>query len=276
MRLPWQMALHIAMAHGRVLNLTTTANSTFAPPAHTSHTVITGQGSSFAHSCEMAISDWYKASADWRKTNIVTSYWTATKQDSAPAISATSLVTLCDGHPRAVGNATRLPQPILTVATSRLSYTGEYPTAKPSCSISPSDCTALWSSFNAPASSTRGVRTGPPCPTPAFSYSASSAAPVTGYGYTGTCTRAGGPYGYIRASMAQLLYWPVRTVSNSDYFCNSLYNIDLTNLSSPQTLTGTPTGSGPNTFVTGTLTITSPVSNKSKLRDSSKCSHFND
>ncbi|KAG9943344.1 hypothetical protein KCU85_g8765, partial [Aureobasidium melanogenum] len=50
------------------------------------------------------------------------------------------------------------------------------------------------------------------------------------------------------ASSAQLLYWPVRTIDGSGNLCNS----------SVQTQGLPRTGDGPNTFVTGGVTITSP------------------
>ncbi|CZT22297.1 uncharacterized protein RCC_08166 [Ramularia collo-cygni] len=118
------------------------------------------------------------------------------------------------------------------------------------CTIGSSDCVNLYETYSALLSTalpgmTKGLTfSAPPCATGAnrtFSFSSARC----DQGYVG-----------IRASSVQLLYWPVRTVENFDYFCN---HHSITAPVSPQTLPGTPTGSGPNTFVTGSLTITSPT-----------------
>jgi len=65
----------------------------------------------------------------------------------------------------------------------------------------------------------------------------------------------------LDASSAQLLYWPVRTVPGYGDLCNGTAKAKI--------IGGTPTGSGPNTFVTLGVTITSPsvaISLKSLFR----------
>lgn len=119
------------------------------------------------------------------------------------------------------------------------------------CSIDASDCANLYRSYSTVAASLIGVNTtvsAPPCVT-----NGSNSVPFS----TTSCSY-GGVVG-VRGSAVRLLYWPVRTASSaySEYFCTqSRYSNAL---ASPMTIAGTPTGSGPNTFVTGTLTITSPT-----------------
>lgn len=253
------MALIMSIANARgIQNRTTTSSTLTSVPMSASHTIATGHGPSFASSCQTALWEWHQKSTDWYTIGSNSPVATSTyfQPALAPVISATSLATLCDGHPRAVGAATELPDSIIsTDIVTETNVPTDFPTPIP-CSIEPSDCVDLFAAYESLASTalytiaTGQTISAPPCATDAGrSYSFSAA----------TCYE--GDVG-IRASKVQLLYWPIRTVENSDYFCNYHYYPDIV---TPKTLSGTPTGSGPNTFVTGSLTITSPVRSTSHV-----------
>ncbi|KAF7191304.1 hypothetical protein HII31_07327 [Pseudocercospora fuligena] len=231
-----------------------TAPSTVGTP---SDGLVTGSGSAFASSCQEALWEWKSASESYGSqretlTTYTSSYGTSynyTYTNYTGGVSATRSTTLCDGYPRVIGSGSYLKSSATTYIPSdfvtNTSVPGPYATPLP-CSIGASDCANLWSSFNAFTSASlvdiNGSRPEPPCATTGTSYSFAEAS----CGNSATPANNG-----IFASTVRLLYWPVRTVSNaSSPFCLG----DI-----PQTMTGTRTGEGPNTFVTGSLTITSPM-----------------
>lgn len=212
----------------------------------------TGSGSEYAQSCQSALWEWHKASATYGISHTVPSLVTAASYVPAtPHVSASSVITLCDGYARAVGNASYIKTQSSNDSTTYTVHgAAPYPTPAP-CSISPSDCANLYSSYSkATAALVPGVNTtvsAPPCNT-----NGSHSIPFS----TTSCSY-GGVVG-VRGASVQLLYWPVRTADNPEYFCSS-HSPYGSSKPNPMTLTRTPTGSGPNTFVTGSLTITSPT-----------------
>ncbi|KAG9514296.1 hypothetical protein KCV07_g8179, partial [Aureobasidium melanogenum] len=110
-----------------------------------------------------------------------------------------------------------------------------FPTPQAPCTISDEDCQALYNKNSslvyASYTPICNITSTSPLPT----YSTDSAGQ--------SCSLC-----YVKANSAQLLYWPVRTVDGSGNLCNS----------SIQTQGLARTGDGPNTFVTGGVTITSP------------------
>ena len=161
--------------------------------------------------------------------------------------------TLCDGHPRAIGSAAFLNVSTIDFSAETQTITTiedgtGYPAPTP-CSINPSDCAALSSSYIARFLNTfdplvNGTEVlQPPCAT------SGTANPLT----APSCTNPG-----IVGSNAQLLYWPVRTAyPHAGAFCD-VGTGSLTVLA-PQYITQPPTGAGPNTAVIDGVTITSPT-----------------
>lgn len=214
-------------------------------------TIVTGAGDVFASSCQSALWAWKQLSQEYAHSHLVNSVYTAPSYVPAgPVVSATEVITLCDRYHRAVGDASYVLSTSQTVGNQTVTakVLGPYPTPMP-CSIDTSDCANLYSSYSIAASSLLGHNTtvsAPPCAT-----NGSNSIP-----FSSTQCSYGGIVG-VRGSSVQLLYWPVRTVSDTDYICKSFSYSDR--MQSPIILPGTPTGSGPNTFVTGSLTITSPT-----------------
>lgn len=214
-------------------------------------TMATGAGDVYASSCQSALWAWKQSSEQYGESHLVNSiYTTPSYVPAGPHVTATDIIKLCDGYNRAVGDASYVSSTSQTVGNQTITakVLGPYPTPMP-CSIGTSDCANLYSSYSIAASSLLGVNTtvsAPPCAT-----NGSNSIP-----FSSTQCSYGGVVG-VRGSSVQLLYWPVRTISDSDYFCKSYSYSDR--MQSPMTLPGTPTGSGPNTFVTGSLTITSPT-----------------
>ena len=219
-----------------------------------------GSGPAYASSCQSALWNWKHSSESYgfsHESPTAVPYtidWPVSVTYNISDVSASRVITLCDGQPRAVGAASIAKSTRLatteTYYTTTIEVPGSYPTPMP-CSIGPSDCANLWSTF---ASITKNIAYDntdvpePPCAT------SGTIVPFV----TDICSvlpnEQGGdlPAPWVVAQAARLLYWPVRTVNGTDYLCSR--STDL-----PQTVPGTRTGSGPNVFVTGNLTITSPT-----------------
>lgn len=225
---------------------TTTTKSATTLPALT-----TGTGQEYASSCASALETWSRSSFDWQWNNAQVTTTTFSSGftevlDLPGTTKITSLVTLCDGHPRVVGYTSVSTQGL---STSTVAWTNTitetdpnfaYPTPPP-CSIQPDDCKTLSSSYNSWLSSQLkkyGMATGagPLCTvTPSSSYSFSSNSRGQ------TCDNC-----LIAASTARVMFWPVTTASGGN-LCNK----------TASTITASPTGP-PNSFVTEGITITSP------------------
>jgi len=225
---------------------TTTQSAAPLPP------LTTGTGQEYASSCASALETWSSSSFDWQWKNaqITTSTFSSgfTEELQLPGTTkVTSLLTLCDGHPRVVGY-TSVSTPGLS--TSTVAWTNTitetnpnfaYPTPPP-CSIQPDDCKTLSSSYNVWLSSQLkkyGMATGagPLCtvtPSSSYSYSTNTRGQ--------TCDNC-----LIAASTARVMFWPVTTASGGN-LCNN----------TASTITASPTGP-PNSFVTEGITITSPT-----------------
>lgn len=207
-----------------------------------------------AEQCAQTLVSWASASTDWSFMH--SSYYVTTETykqpawatDVVPSYSATSMTTLCDGHPRVVGFAGSTTSLTTTIGTSGAFTMSAYnvtqyvynippyPTPQAPCTISDGDCQALYeknaslvyASYQPICNISSTSKT-------TLSYATDSA------GHT--CSLC-----YLRASSARLLYWPVRTVDGTGDLCGS----------SVQTQGLPRTGNGPNTFVTDGITITSP------------------
>lgn len=206
-----------------------------------------------AEQCAQSLVSWNSASTDWSIFHTSPYLSTGTEIQPAwttaivPRYSASSLTTLCDGHPRVVGFGSSTSDSTTILGTSGVSSTSMYtvtayvnnvppfPTPQAPCTISDEDCQALYNKNSslvyASYTPICNITSTSPLPT----YSTDSAGQ--------SCSLC-----YVKANSAQLLYWPVRTVDGSGNLCNS----------SIRTLGLARTGDGPNTFVTGGVTITSP------------------
>ena len=264
-----------------------------APNATNSATAASGLEA--AQSCDVALSSWREASNAWvlnhyhNQTSTYTGTLTYSSTQIPVTTKVTKLITLCDGHPRVVGHATTINTTSLgTVSSWTNTYTTEvhattYPSPMP-CSINPSECQLLydsvydfigtaattasypafpqcttttsyvapsackssWSAYDAAFSSYHSITastasyptvTQPECPNP-------TTKPYTTDGSGQTCDGC-----QVIGDHARLLYWPITTEPIAGDLCNE----------TAKTVPGTPTGEGPNTFVTGDLTITSPT-----------------
>lgn len=209
-------------------------------------------GLSSAAECAQTLASWHSSFTSWSLIHNLSFVSTETETLPAgtvvtvPYFSATSLTTLCDGHPRVVGSAastwttSTLGSPHSNT-TSQYPVTSfrynvpPYPTPQP-CSIPEDECQAL---YNQNASMVF-VSYSSICNLTSISTTTHTYATASTGGLCSLC--------YLRAKSARLLYWPVRTVEGSDNICSG----------SVQTVGLLVTGDGPNTFVTDGITITSP------------------
>lgn len=212
----------------------------------------TGTGPEYASSCAAALQAWSSSSFDWQWSNDIvststfSSAFTETVQKPGTT-KVTSVITLCDGHPRVVGHTStsRGGNYTTTVAwTNTITDSAPnhaYPTPTP-CSIQPSDCKVLSKSYDSSLSSvlkSQGWATGggPLCtvtPSSTVTYSTNSQGQQ--------CNNC-----LIAASSARVMFWPVTTASGGN-LCNK----------TASTITASPTGP-PNSFITEGITITSPT-----------------
>lgn len=243
---------YVASGLGVSKKPTTTSTSTTSTQRTTLPALTTGTGQEYASSCASALETWSSSSFDWQWKNAQVTTTTFSSGftevlDLPGTTKVTSLVTLCDGHPRVVGYTSVSTQGL---STSTVAWTNTitetdpnfaYPTPPP-CFIQPSDCKTLSSSYNVWLSSQLkkyGMATGagPLCtvtPSSSVSYSTNPGGQ--------TCDNC-----LIAASTARVMFWPVTTASGGN-LCNN----------TASTITASPTGP-PNSFVTEGITITSPT-----------------
>jgi hypothetical protein len=246
---PTPTALHIAdyVASGFGIN------DTLRNPQITPSLESTGTGLEYASKCEKALSTWSVSSFwyGWDDAIVQTSTFSSgfTETHQLPgSTKVTSVITLCDGHPRIVGR-TSVSTGNLTTSTAAWTniyteskFNSAYPTPPP-CSIQPSDCKTMSSMYDSSVSSLisrygQATIQPPVCTvTPSSSYSFS-----TDVGNGKTCSNC-----QIAASTARVMFWPITTGAGGD-LCNS----------PGSTITASPTGP-PNSFVTEGITITSPT-----------------
>ena len=218
-----------------------------APTGHA-----TGNGHAYAESCQAALRSWSSSSSSYGRENgqTSTSYFSSSMTMHSiitGSTKVTSLITLCDGHPRVVGQITTGSEETSFYETTWTNTNptfvfASYPTPAP-CSISPEDCEWLYSSWTSHYyTMTKGLHFGgllePPCTTKTSSYSYST----DSKGHV--CDNC-----QVIGSKIRLLYWPVTTNVGSGNLCSN----------PAETLSAKPTGNGPNTFVTEGITITSPT-----------------
>jgi hypothetical protein len=211
----------------------------------------TGSGYAFAESCQADLWSWSTASSSYGREHghRSTSYYTSSMTGTSiipGSTKVTSLVTLCDGHARVVGQVSYGSSESSRYETTWTNTNptfvfASYPTPKP-CSISPGDCKLLYSSWTSRYNTmtkndhSEGLLD-PPCTTPVSSLSYS-----TENGHV--CDNC-----QLIGSKIRLLYWPVITKAGSGNLCNK----------TAETISATPTGDGPNTFATLGITLTSPT-----------------
>ena len=212
----------------------------------------TGSGIEYASKCQETLNTWAKSSFwygwDDAILSTVTQSSAITDTHRLPGTTkVTSVITLCDGYPRVVGR-TSVSTGNKTTSTAswtniytQSSFNSAYPTPPP-CSISPSDCKVLSSSYESTLQSLLSIygqaSLQPPSCTVTPAYTPTwSTDPNNGK----TCDNC-----QIAASTARVMFWPITTASG-----------DL--CSNPgSTITASPTGP-PNSFVTEGITITSPT-----------------
>lgn len=219
--------------------------------SHTPSLASTGTGIEYASKCQDALKIWSSASFSYEWSSaIVTTYTfssaiTETLREPGTT-EVSSIITLCDGHPRVVGHTSTSRGSKYTKTDAWTNTVTEsdrntaFPTPPP-CSIQPEDCKALSSSYDVSLSSAlekEGFATGagPLCtvtPSSSYSYSMDKG---------NTCDNC-----MIHASTARVMFWPVTTASGGD-LCNK----------TASTITSSPTGP-PRSFVTEGITITSPT-----------------
>lgn len=212
----------------------------------------TGTGQEYASKCADALKTWSKSSFAWQWDHDIVSTSTFSSAFTETMVSpgttkVTSVITLCDGHPRVVGhtsvsNGKKYTSTVAwtnTITNSAPNHA--YPTPSP-CSIQPSDCKTLSNSYEKWLSkelADKGFATGegPMCtvtPSSTMSYSTN---------HLGRdCDNC-----MIAAHTARVMFWPITTAAGGN-LCN---NTGLT-------ITSSPTGP-PNSFVTEGITITSPT-----------------
>ena len=218
------------------------------------NTPATGSGLEYAESCQARLFAWRKSSTSFgseyghTSTSIFSSEMSVVSHEpETPTV--TSMITLCDGHPRVVGqwtthNGSSTTYNYQWTNSNPTFIMAPYPTPKP-CSISPDDCSLLYSSWtshwNSLTKASPDYSEGlldPPCTTherPEPSYSTNAQGKQCD-----NCQIAG--------HQIRLLYWPVTTYDGSGDLCGK----------TAETVTADPTGP-PRTIVTEGITITSPT-----------------
>lgn len=212
-------------------------------------------GLEHAESCQAQLRAWssskesYGSEYGTYSTSIFSSAITGFSREGYQTPTATSLITLCDGHARVVGQWTThdgssVPDTLAWTNTNKVFIPAPYSTPPP-CTISPAECKLLYNSWTSHWNSitsanpdyTEGLLS-PPCETseaPQPSYSTNAAGEKCN-----NCLIAG--------RQIRLLYWPVTTIAGSGDLCGS----------KAETFTGTSTGP-PRSIVTEGVTITSPT-----------------
>ncbi|KAH9839627.1 cell wall protein DAN4-like, partial [Teratosphaeria destructans] len=238
-------------------NLTTVTSPYFVNGSSTvtAIPVITGSGLDYASSCLASSQSFWSARAAFESSeqNVIGTIptpeispflVTATQYNVETCSGVTRLTTLCDGHPRVVGDASCSAGVEGYTASGTTTYwevpiPSSYPGTMTSCSVEPADCQELYTlSPSLVFNSTDYLSWCSFTPSPTTTYATNSLG--------SPCQNCA-----IRANSARLLYWPVRTpsVSGPDHLCAT---------TPVNVIGGTRTGSGPNTFVTDGVTITSP------------------
>lgn len=211
----------------------------------------TGTGYEYASRCQNALETWSSSSFSyqWSSAHVTTYTFSSAITDTLEkpgTTQVTSIITLCDGHPRVVGHTSASRGADYTTTNAWTNTVTEskqntdFPTPAP-CSIQPEDCKDLSSKYEVSLSSAideSGFATGggPLCTvTPSVS-------PTYSTDRGNVCSNC-----MIHASTARVMFWPVTTASGGN-LCNK----------TASTITSSPTGP-PQSFVTEGITITSPT-----------------
>ena len=238
-----------------------TPSSTFLASSNGTTSALTGAALSSAVSCATALSQYAESSYSWsfnhqNYTSFITTATISASTWTYPVYASGAETTrLCDKNPRVIGtilppssNATLIHGASSTVMMTETDGGAPYPTPAPNCSINANDCKALYSYSSiidpyTPQCSVSGTSVTP----------LSSEAGTTPLAFGSTSTATGDCSDcVIMAKEAQLLYWPIRTEDGSGELCSG-------EAATPAvTLSGTQTGTAPNSFVTDGVTITSP------------------
>ncbi|KAK5739540.1 hypothetical protein LTR17_005229 [Elasticomyces elasticus] len=226
-------------------------------------------------SCALALSSYSLASVIWSQDQSDTDDYTYVVSTTItnpattyviPAYQPAQTTTLCDGNPRAMGQASITANSTVTLAqmttVETLSSQGApYPSSKPSCSINLEECQALYelNSTYVVITEIEGASVCDPGSITAF-----PSEPLTSFGGdtfgqenpTATPTASSGTCNdcMIVAAEAQILYWPVRTQVGLGQLCDTT---DPPLLPTYAPVNATMSGP-PSTFVTAGVTITSP------------------
>jgi hypothetical protein len=115
----------------------TTLNSTIAP---------TGSGSAYASQCNALYSAWTSSKFAF-SASVTAPLVTFTSSSAWTSFSARTTTLPCESYPRLVGTFTPITSGYSTFATSTLDWPS-FTVPTPTCTINPSDCTALVSSSN--------------------------------------------------------------------------------------------------------------------------------
>ncbi|KAK4897861.1 hypothetical protein LTR27_004633 [Elasticomyces elasticus] len=227
-------------------------------------------------SCAQALSSYSLASMFWSQdqsdTNDYTWVVSTTITNPAttyviPAYQPAQTTTLCDGNPRAMGQASITGNSTVTLAQTttvetQSSQGAPYPSSKPSCSINLEECQALYelNSTYVIITEIEGASVCDPGSITAF-----PSEPLTSFGGdtfgqenpTATSTASPGTCNdcMIVAAEAQILYWPVRTQVGLGQLCDTT---DPPLLPTYGPVNATISGPPSSTFVTAGVTITSP------------------
>ncbi|KAK5692716.1 hypothetical protein LTR17_025347 [Elasticomyces elasticus] len=225
-------------------------------------------------SCALALSSYSVASVIWSQdqsdtddyTYVVTTSITSPATTYViPAYQPAQTTTLCDGNPRAMGQASITANSTVTLAQMttveiQSSQGAPYPSSKPSCSINLEECQALYelNSTYVIITESEGASVCDPGSITAF-----PSDPLTSFGGdtfgqenpTATPTASSGTCNdcMIVAAEAQILYWPVRTQVGLGQLCEPYPGPSPTYGAVNASISGPPS-----TFVTLGVTITSP------------------
>lgn len=192
----------------------------------------TGSGSDYANSCVAASSIYNSASSVWSVAHqsVSTTVYPLGGTSYSYVDYIANATTLCDGQPRVAsspyvtvssGILTQV-NPITGYSTYLATLNSNYNAPSPTCSISPSDCDPLWSTYLSSLSALGPQATSPPLTTPPClnqSAAASSASFNSMIYGCGKCT--------VYGEGVQLVYWPVPTTVSRD-MCASTPTANLT------------------------------------------------
>ncbi|KAK3627679.1 hypothetical protein LTR56_015460 [Elasticomyces elasticus] len=178
-------------------------------------------GLASARSCNASIYSWIDASDSYMYggSSTISGSSVYTQIDTCQSVVADRFVTLCDGHPRALGSASYTQVLVTTLSTDYLYPVRSYTVPHPTCSIDASDCVRLWEEYT-----TSNLARMPQCITgnltvPNTQITTQPSSNLPDYHASTTCAPSQGVC-FIFAETMRLVYWPVRTNPGSDNLCD--------------------------------------------------------